>query len=317
VSASRVVLLDPAGGLEPVAEALRHIPDLEVERAESVPAGAGIAALLVPPELPVGARECAALPDLRIVAATSTGYDHLDLEALSAAGVWGTHCAGYCDEEVADHAIALALDLLRGITLLDDFVRAGGWDQTAAPPRRIARSVLGVVGLGRIGREVVRRGRGLQMRVLGCDPFVTDAADLDVELVALDELLAASDVVTLHALLTPESRGMIGARELAVMPAGSYLVNCSRAALVDHEALGAALRSGHLGGCALDVLAKEPPSPDEPALSWPRTVLTPHSAWFSPESEHAPYRLAGEAVAAVLGGREPRDAVARPERAGN
>jgi D-3-phosphoglycerate dehydrogenase / 2-oxoglutarate reductase len=110
---------------------------------------------------------------------------------------------------------------------------------------------------------------------------------------------------------------MIGARELAVMPAGSYLVNCSRAALVDHEALGTALRSGHLGGCALDVLAKEPPSPDEPALSWPRTVLTPHSAWFSPESEHAPYRLAGEAVAAVLGGREPRDAVARPERAGN
>jgi D-3-phosphoglycerate dehydrogenase / 2-oxoglutarate reductase len=314
MSAERVILLDPAGGVEPVAQALREVPGARVERAELVPAGPGIAALLVPPEIPVGARECVALPDLRIVAATSTGYDHLDLEALSAAGIWGTHCAGYCDEEVADHAIAFVLDLLRGITILDRSVREGGWDHHPLPPRRIAGAVLGIVGFGRIGREVARRARALEMSVLAHDPYAAHAGAEGVELVGLEELLIAADVVTLHALLTPQSRGMIGERELQLMQPGAYLVNCSRAALVDHAALGAALVSGHLGGCGLDVLPREPPPDGEPALRWPRTIVTPHSAWFSPESEHAPYRIAGEAVAAVLQGREPKDAVARPQQ---
>jgi phosphoglycerate dehydrogenase-like enzyme len=314
MSARRVILLDPAGGVEPVAQALREVPGIRVERAEVVPSGHGIAALLAPPEIPVGGPECEGLPDLRIVAATSTGFDHLDLAALAAAGVWGTHCAGYCDEEVADHAIAFALDLLRGITILDRSVREGGWHHHPSPPRRIAGAVLGIVGLGRIGREVARRARAFEMRVLAHDPFVADAGSPAVEMVGLEELLTAADLVTLHALLTPESRGMIGERELRLMRPGSYLVNCSRAALVDHDALGAALTSGHLGGCGLDVLPREPPTDSEPALRWPRTIVTPHSAWFSPESEHAPYRLAGEAVAAVLQGREPGGAVARPQR---
>ena len=132
------------------------------------------------------------------------------------------------------------------------------------------------------------------------------------ELVGLDELLARADVITLHALLTDETREMIGVQELARMKTGAYLVNCARAALVDHAALGEALRSGHLGGCALDVLPTEPPGPDEPAFGWPRTIITPHSAWYSPESATAPYRMAAEAVAAVLEGREPYAALARP-----
>ena len=105
---------------------------------------------------------------------------------------------------------------------------------------------------------------------------------------------------------------MIGGRELALMPPGAYLVNCARAALVDHEALGEALRSGRLGGCALDVLPFEPPRDDEPALAWPRTLLNPHAAYYSPESATAPYRMAAEAVAAVLEGREPYGALTRP-----
>jgi D-3-phosphoglycerate dehydrogenase len=149
------------------------------------------------------------------------------------------------------------------------------------------------------------------MHVLAADPFAT--SDLEgVELVALDELLARSDVVTLHALLTPQTREMIGVRELALMRADGYLVNCARAALVDHVALGQALQGGRLGGCALDVLPTEPPVPDEPALRWPRTLLNPHAAWYSAESATAPYRMAGEAVAAVLEGREPFGALARP-----
>ena len=119
-------------------------------------------------------------------------------------------------------------------------------------------------------------------------------------------------MVTLHALLTDGTREMIGAAELALMRPGAFLVNCARAALVDHAALGEALRSGRLGGCALDVLPTEPPAADEPAFGWPRTLLNPHAAWYSPQSATAPYRMAGEAVAAVLEGREPYGALARP-----
>jgi D-3-phosphoglycerate dehydrogenase / 2-oxoglutarate reductase len=308
----RAILLDPAGGVPTVRDALAAHPEVTVERAERVPeTGADVVALLVPPEIPVGAAELAPLPGLRIVAATSTGFDHFDLEAIAAAGVWATHCPGYCDEEVAEHAIAFALDLLRGLTLLDRSVRAGAWNEMELEPRRVAGSVLGIVGLGRIGREVARRGVALGMEVLATDPFAADDPEA-VRLVALDELLGRSDVVTLHALLTPWTQEMIGARELALMRPGAYLVNCARAGLVSHVALGEALTAGRLGGCALDVLPTEPPAVDEPALHWPRTLLNPHAAWYSPQSATAPYRMAAEAVAAVLDGREPNGVLARP-----
>ncbi len=305
---SRIVLLDPAGRLETVADVLRGHADLEVQRADLLPAGDDIVGVLVPPEIPVGPEALARMPGVRIVAATATGFDHLDTEAIAAAGAWATHCPGYCDEEVAEHAIAFAVALLRGVVLLDRSARQGVWDETASPPRRVEGATLGIVGLGRIGRAVARRAAALGMRVVAHDPLVTAGA----EMVALDELLAQADAITLHALLTPETREMIGPRELAQMKAGAYLVNCARAALVDHEALGEALRSGHLGGCALDVLPIEPPPPDEPAFGWPRTVINPHSAWYSPRSATAPYRMAAEAVLAVLEGREPYAALARP-----
>ena len=314
---SRVVLLDPAGGLETVREALRECPDVSVERAEELPSAHGVVGLLVPPEIPVDAAAMSGLPDLRVVAATATGYDHLDLEAISAAGAWATHCAGYCTEEVAEHAIAFALDLLRGMTLLDRFVRASGeWELDEAPPRRIAGAVLGIVGLGRIGRAVAWRARALDMRVVGFDPALPtqdDANKLDgVEVTPLHALLAQAEVVTLHALLVPGQPPVLGAAELAMMRPGAYLINCARAGLVDGDALGAALRDGRLGGCALDVLSHEPPTGDEPELTWPRTLINPHAAWYSPAAATEPYRRAGEAVAAVLNGREPADALARP-----
>ena len=156
----------------------------------------------MPPEVPVGPAELRELPDLRIVAATSTGHDHLDLEAIATAGVWATHCAGYCDEEVAEHAIAFALDLLRGITLLDRSVHTGAWDYARAAPRRVAGAVLGIVGLGRIGREVARRAVALEMAVLATDPVVSETDLPGVRCTGLDELLRAAEVVTLHAPLT-------------------------------------------------------------------------------------------------------------------
>jgi D-3-phosphoglycerate dehydrogenase len=312
---SRVVLMDPAGDPRTVAEALSDHPQLIVEAAATMPVGADVVALLVPPEIAVGPAELERLPGLRVVAATATGFDHLDLEAIAKAGAWATYCPGYCDEEVAEHAIAFALALLRGVFELDRAVRAGIWDETPAPPRRVAGATLGVVGLGRIGREVARRAAALGMRVLASDPLVADGDSDGAEPVSLDELLEAAEVVTLHVPLTASTREMIGARELARMRPGAYLVNCARAALVDHRALGEALISGRLGGCALDVLPTEPPPPDEPALGWPRTLLNPHSAWYSPQSATAPYRISAEAVCAVLEGREPYGALARPAHA--
>ena len=309
---SRVVLLDAGVGLATVQDALRAHPGVSVDLADGLPRGAGVVALLVPPEVTVGQTAVAALPDLRIVAATATGYDHLDLAAISAAGAWVTHCPGYCTEEVAEHTNAFALDLLRGVTLLDRSVHDGSWDLHVQPPRRASGAVLGIVGLGRIGREVARRALALEMRVLGFDPVVPPGRVDGIEVHELETVLARADVVTLHALLVPGQPPLIGAAELAAMRPGAYLINCARAGLIDQDALGAALRSGRLGGCALDVLPNEPPAAGQPELRWPRTLITPHASWYSPAASTEPYRRAGEAVAAVLGGREPQDALARP-----
>ncbi|HTU98114.1 MAG TPA: NAD(P)-dependent oxidoreductase [Solirubrobacteraceae bacterium] len=309
---ARVILIDEVGDVEAARAALAGRPEIEVQRADALPSGADIVGVLVGTEVPVGPAELAGLPAIRAVAATATGYDHLDLAAIAAAGAWATHCPGYCDDEVAETALAFAVDLLRGVTLLDRSVHAGRYTHLDAPGRRIAGAVLGIVGLGRIGRAVAWRGHALGMRVLAADPMVPAAAAAPAELVELDELLAAADVVTLHALLTEETHELISAERLALMRPDAYLVNCARSALVDHAALGDALHQGRLGGCALDVLPEEPPAPDEPALEWPRTIINPHSAWYSPQSSGAPYRMAAEAVAAVLEGREPTGALARP-----
>ena len=312
-----VVLLDQWSDVDEVERACAGL-DVVVERHEAVPSGPTVVGLVAGPDFAVGPQEIAALPGLRVVATPSTGFDHLDLDALSAAGVWATNVSGYCDDEVADHAIAMAIDLLRGVTLLDRSVRAGEWDYAVAFPRRIARATLGVVGFGRIGRVVAGRGRALGMRVVAHDTFVSDEAIRQTGSVpcsSLHELLAAADVVTLHAALTDATRGLIDTAALAAMRPGSFLVNCSRAGLVDVAALGAALVSGHLAGCALDVLPVEPPVPGEPALTWPRTIINPHAAWASDESIRLPYMFAAANVAAVLRGREPeRDVIAGPGR---
>jgi len=309
----RVLLLDPHWALED-AQAAFDGQDVVVERAERAE-GDDVVALLVSDSQTVRAADLVRLPSLRAVATCSTGYDNLDVAALAAAGVWASNVHGYCDEEVAEHAIAMTVDLLRGITVLDRETRGGSWGHAAAPPRRIAGSTLGIVGFGRIGRCVARRGLGLGMRVEAYDALVPASA---IELAGvvphgrLHDLLAGADVVTLHTPLTPSTRQLLDREALGVMRAGAYLVNTARAALVDHEALGEALRDGRLAGAALDVLPVEPPAADEPALGWPRTVVTPHSAWYSADSAVEPYHRAAADVAAALAGGEPVHALARP-----
>jgi D-3-phosphoglycerate dehydrogenase / 2-oxoglutarate reductase len=310
----RVLVLDPTWELAWAEAALTGV-GVGVERGER-PEGEDVVGLLVCPEVRVGRPELERLPRLEAVATNSTGFDNLDVDALAEAGVWCSNVAGYCTQEVAEHTIALVLAQLRRIVELDRDIRAGGWYPYPSEPRRVAGATLGVVGFGRIGQAVGERARCLGMRVLACDPAVPVQAirAAGAEPAALDELLARSDVVTLHCLLTEETRGMIDANAMASMRPGAFLVNCTRAALVDQEALGEALESGHLGGAAIDVFPVEPPGPDEPALRWPRTIVNAHAAWYSPEVVLAPYELAARDLATALSGGEPIYALARPRR---
>ncbi|HEX3715816.1 MAG TPA: NAD(P)-dependent oxidoreductase [Trebonia sp.] len=284
----------------------------EVGFSGHVPAGPAVVGLAVAPPIRVTARQLAALPGLRVAAAASAGYDHLDAAALAARGVTLTHTPGYCDTEVADHAIAMTCALLRNLHAGDAHVRAGGWSSRAVGARRITGAALGIVGLGRTGALVARRASALGMRVAAWAPRTRPEAARVLgaaPAASLHALLAASDVVTLHVPLNEGTRQLIDAAALAAMRPGASLVNCGRGELVDLTALRGALDSGHLSGAALDVLDTEPPPAGHPALALPRTILTPHLAWLSADSEFASYEQAAAAVAAVLAGQEPPDAV--------
>jgi D-3-phosphoglycerate dehydrogenase len=309
--AGRVLVTDRSIDPAWVAEELRPAA---VAVASGPPAGDDVVALLVGIDLPIGPAELAQLPALRAVATFSTGFDHIDVGAVSAAGAWVLHAGDYCSDEVAEHTIAFVLGLLRATHGLDRDVRAGSWELDDHPPRRVAGSTLGVVGCGRIGSRVVRRATALGMRVLATDPYVPagEMRMVGAEPVSLAELLAASEVVTLHTPLDESTRGLIGASELAAMRRGAYLVNCARAGIVDHHALGEALRSGHLAGAALDVLPEEPPAPEAPELAWPDTVLNPHVAYYSELTQRELLRRPAHDVMLVLTGQEPRYVVARP-----
>jgi D-3-phosphoglycerate dehydrogenase / 2-oxoglutarate reductase len=312
-----VVLLDRLGRTDVVAAAVeRRAPglDVRVRLADRVPSGPGIHALLAGPLTPVTVADIKGLPDLRILAVTSSGSDHVPVAEAAAAGIWVTTAAGYSTEEVAESALAMGLDLLRGVTRLDRSVRAGKWNAIGGRARRVAGSRWGLVGAGRIARSLARRLVALDVQVWAWDPR-PDPIDIHgaVRMVpSLDDLLVGSDVISLHLPLTPQRHGLIGARELGLLPDGAYVVNVGRGDLVDHGALGDALRSGHLGGAALDVFPVEPIPADDPLRDLPRTILTPHAAWHSERSLVVPFEWAAEAVADVLSGREPERVVAGP-----
>ena len=286
-----------------------------VSQAREPWAGEDVVGLLVGTETEVRAADFDRLPALRIVATCSVGFDHVDVEEAERRGVWVCSVPDYCIEEVADHALALALSLLRGVVVLDREVRGGGWDWKAAGElRRIRGTRFGVVGLGRTGSALVERAAALGFEVWGADPALSDEqiAAAGARPAPLHELLAACHAVSLHVALTPDSEGLIGAEELGLMPDGAVLVDTARPQLVDLDALQRELESGRLGGAALDVIPVEPPTPAHPAPVWPRLVVTPHVAWYSKEAEEACYTRAVLSVRAVLEGRAPDGAVNSP-----
>src|SRR5438067_5586884 len=216
--------------------------------------------------LPKGLIDCFG-PKVRIIGRAGIGLDSIDLEAARERGVAVFHCPDYATEEVATHTLAMILALNRKLVAADAAARRDwmAWHHLK-PVRPLSEQTAGVVGLGRIGRAMAARLVPLFGATLGFDPFVADAPE-GVRLVSsLDELLAASDVVTLHSALTPETRGLLGRRELAQLKEGATLVNVSRGGLIDQDALVEALREGQIGSAGIDVLATEPPRQDDPIM---------------------------------------------------
>ncbi len=263
----------------------------------------------------IGAEDLARLPRLEVVSTCSVGYDHIDVAAAASRGVVVCNVPDYCVEEMADSTLALLLALLRGVVVLDRSVRAGQWDDRAAGPlRRLSGTRLGIVGFGRIGRALAARALALGLEVWATDPYASDddLAAAGVRPASLDELLGACRAVTLHLPLTAETEGLIGERELALMPRGSFLVDTARADLLDWDAFLRALESGHLAAAAVDTLPVEPPTHESPAPELPTLLVTPHAAWYSPEAETEVYRRATLAVRTVLEGRRPETGVVAP-----
>ena len=249
-------------------------------------------------------------PDLRVVARVGVGTDSIDLAAATERGVVVTVTPGANEATVAEHTIALMLSLVRRICEQDAAARRGEWNRTGPHlPGSLRGSTVGLVGLGRIGRQVAKRLRGFDVRILATDPSVR-SADPGVELVALPALLAASDVVSLHAPLGPATAGLIGRDEIRAMRPGAMLVNTARGGMIEEPALLEALQDGHLGGAALDVFADEPPAGNG-LLGLPNVVATAHVAGLSERSVDEMTHRATASVVDVVAGRRPAD-VANP-----
>jgi len=304
---SRIVITDCDHPTTDIERAIFTDAGYEVELAQChtasdvIAAGAGAVALLAQ-YAPITDAVLAALPSVRVIGTYGASLDNIDLPAAARRGLQVVNVPDYGVDEVADHTIGLILALTRGIVALDRAVHAGTWDfRSGGELRRGSVLQVGVIGLGRIGSAVARRALALRFQVAAADPRWP--ALEGVRLVELDELLATSDVVCVNARLDPSTRHLLDAAALARMKPGAYLVNTSRGGVVDQAALIEALRSGHLGGAALDVLEQEPIAPDDPLLGLPNVVLTPHAAFFSRESLVEMKRRAAEAITAALAAR--------------
>ena len=289
-------------------------PRLEPRLGERTPAelsrllGDAVAAIVSTD--PFDAQVLAAAPHLRVIARLGVGVDSIDLEAATRHGVVVTVTPGANEPTVADHAVALMLAALRRVCELDRGIRRGEWNRTGPhTPWLLTGATVGLVGYGRIGRLVAQRLRGFDVRLLACDLRAPE--EVDVEHVELAELLATSDVVSLHTPLAPGTRGLIGRDALAAMRPEAVLVNTARGGVVDEEALAEALASGRLRAAALDVFAEEPPL-NSPLRELPNVVLSPHNAGLSVQSLAEMSVRATASALDVLAGRVQPD-LANPQ----
>ncbi|ALM81814.1 hydroxyacid dehydrogenase [Bordetella sp. N] len=287
---------------------VRYEPDLVDRRDDLLRALANADALIVRNRTRVDAAVLAAATKLRAVGRLGVGLDNIDVPACEQRGIAVLPATGANARSVAEYVMATVLLLLRGAYGATGQVAAGAWPRTALSNGREANQrVLGIVGYGGIGRLVARLARGLDMRVIATDPVL--AADDPVwreglaDRAELADLLRQADAVTLHIPLTEQTRGLLDAGRLATMKDGAILINTARGGIIDEAALADALRSGKLGGAAIDVFDKEPMPAGGPLTDVPNLILTPHIAGLTEEANTRVSDMTAQRVAQVLRGR--------------
>lgn len=271
---------------------------------------AGADAVVIDYEVLNAGHMAAMAPSVKVIGYSGTGLDPIDVAAARERGITVVYQPGFATDEVADHTVALMLAALRGLKQADLVARSswGDWRRVGRL-RAMSDATVGLVGLGRIGTEILARLRPFGPRLIVFDPALS-TAPAEAELArSLDELLAAADVVSLQVPLTAATRGLIDRRALATMKRDAILVNASRGGVVDEAALADALTSGTIAGAALDVVEHEPPAADAPILAAPNTLLTPHVAWFSEAAERRSRDNTLRSVVAVVLGEEVRHGV--------
>jgi phosphoglycerate dehydrogenase-like enzyme len=265
-------------------------------------------------------------PRLRAIVRMGVGYDKLDRPAAAARNILVCNVPDYGTTEVADHAIALALTLRRGILLHHEMQRKdppAPWRSFQNPMiQRLGTQTFGIIGLGRIGTAVALRAKAFNFRVVFYDPYLPNGTELALGIgraATLEDLLRQTNTLSIHAPLTPETRGLVGRDQLALMPKGAVVVNDARGAIIDLDALYDAMRDEHIAAAGLDVLPVEPPVEPIPKLlrayrareSWleGRLVITPHSAWLTPHSWEDTRRKSAETMRAALLTNQPQNVI--------
>jgi len=252
------------------------------------------------------------LTKCRIISRMGIGTDNIDIEAATKARIVVTKVPDYCTDEVSDHTMALLLAVVRKIPFINAQVHGGTWKMPAVVPiHRLRGSVLGLMGFGRIPQLVAPKAKAFGLRVIAYDPYASKEvfAAAGVESVDFPTLLQTSDYVSIHSPLVPETKHLFGADTFRQMKQTAYLVNTARGPIIDEAALAAALDAGDISGAALDVMEQEPPGAVSPLYGRDNVIITPHTSFYSEESLVDLQTKAAEEVAAVLGGKAPRNPV--------
>ncbi len=279
--------------------------DVIIERVKDVDA---LVPLLTDP---IDAEVMDAAPKLRIISQYAVGYDNIDVKAATERGIYVTNTPGVLTETVADFTMALMMAIARRIVEADKYIRQGkwkvGWHPLYFLGTDLYGATLGIVGLGRIGSAVARRAKGFNMKILYYDVFRREdlEKELGIKYVDLETLLKESDFVTLHVPLTPNTKDLIGEKELKLMNPTAYLVNTSRGKVIDEKALVKALKEGWIAGAALDVFYEEPTPPDNPLLELDNVVVAPHIASASLETRSRMAEIVAENLIVFKEGKKP------------
>lgn len=302
-------------GLAPLQEAgFEVIKQTGLKGEDLHSAVADCAGLIVRSETKVTAEVMDAAKNLRVIGRAGVGVDNINVKAATERGIVVMNAPDGNTITTGEHTMALLVALARKVPQAHASLTIGKWEKKKFVGVELFNKTLGIVGLGRIGRVVATRAKGFGMKIVAYDPFLApeQAAELDISSASLDEVFAAADFITVHTPMTPETRGIIGAEAFAKMKDGVRVINCARGGLVDEVALLEALNNGKVAGAALDVFTQEPPAADNPLLSHPQVIVTPHLGASTKEAQEGVAVTVAEQMRDYLASGELRGAVNTP-----